>query len=397
MKTITGIYLLAVLVMIAACSAGRGSQRQAQATAQEPVAVSVAKPERRTIVNRLELTGAITPYEQVTVYAKTTGYLKSLRVDIGDRVRQGDLLAEIDVPEMLTSLEEKRAAVVKAEASLEQSGAAVEQARADLGFQEINYRRLKAIRDKDPDVLPEQDVDQARGSHGVAQAKLKAAVAQVKVAEASVAAAKAELATRNALLEYARIVAPISGAVTERFIDPGALVQAASSSRTQTAPVVTIARLDPVRIWADVPEIQATLVRRGAGVKVQVPAFPAESFPARITRTAEVLDPGSRTLRVEIEVANRERRLRPGMMAKLELELGRSEDALTIPVAAIRSQGYQSAVFVVEGGKAKLRPVKTGLELPEWIQITSGLRGDEDVAIAGAGALSDGAPVRVNR
>ncbi len=386
-----------VLLVAAGCSSGPGDNARARGQAQEPVTVSLAKPERRTITDGLSLAGTITPYEQVTLYAKTSGYLKWIKVDIGDSVRKGDLLADIEVPEMLTTVEEKRAAVVKAEATVEQARAAVEQSRADLEFQEISYQRLKAIHDRDTDVLPEQEVDQARSGYGVARGKLKTSEAQVKVAEAGLATARAELATVTAILQYARIIAPMTGVITERFVDPGALIQAASSSRTQAAPLVSIARLDQLRVLVDVPEPKVRAVRPGTGVRVEVPAYAGESFAARVTRVGAVLDPGSRTMRVEIDLPNPTHSLRPGMTARVELELERFEGALTVPVSAVRFQGRDRAVFVVEAGKAKQRAVKTGLEAPQWIQILGGLGAEEEIVTAAAGPLADGAPVRVNR
>ena len=135
------------------------------------IAVSVSKPDRRDITDRITVPGTVTPYEQVTLYAKVTGYLKSIKVDIGDRVRQGDVLAEIDVPEMAASIEEKRAAVVRAEAQVQQAKASISQYRAELEFRRASHRRLSAIRERDADVLPQQEVDQALAGLGVAESK----------------------------------------------------------------------------------------------------------------------------------------------------------------------------------------------------------------------------------
>ncbi|HKB36474.1 MAG TPA: efflux RND transporter periplasmic adaptor subunit [Gemmataceae bacterium] len=397
---IVPILVIALGLVAVGCSTGRNvasvssKDTSVNASSQPLITVSVAKAERRTIRNALNLAGTIVPYEQVTLYAKTTGYLKWIKADIGDWVKPDDVLAEIDVPEVVAGLEEKRAAIVKAEAAVGQAIASLEQSRADLEFQDINYKRLKAIHDKDPDVLPEQDVDQARGSFGVASGKVKTAEAQVRVAEAAVTTAKAEMATLNALRNYARIAAPMAGVVTERFIDPGALVQAASSSRTQAAPVVSIARLDRVRVLVDVPEANVRACQGGTVARIEADG---ESFQARVSRTAGVLDPGSRTMRVEMDVPNSGHRLRPGMVAKVELELKKIDEAVTVPLSAVRAQGKDRAVFVVEAGKAKLRPVKTGLESAEWIQIVEGLEGAEQVITASAGTLADGAAVRVNQ
>lgn len=396
MKTLLLGVTAAVWFGNVSCATSRSQQSPTPAS-RDRVTVSVVKPGRRTVTDRLELVGSITPYEQVTVYAKTSGYLKWIKVDIGDWVQKGDVLAEMDIPEMITALDEKRAAVLKAEAALVQAKAAAEQAGADLEFQEVNYRRLKAIHDRDADVLPEQDVDHARTGFGVARAKLKMAGAQVKVAEAALATAQAELATLDALAEYTRIVAPITGAITERFVDPGALVQAASSSRTQAAPVVSIARLDRVRVSLDVPEPKAPLVRLGAAARVRLPGYPDESLPARVTRTGAVLDPSSRTLRIELDIPNPNHRLLAGMTAKVELDLRRFDGALTVPVSAVQVHGSSRHVFVVEGGKAKQRVVNTGLESPDWVQILDGLHGDERVVVASSETLTDGADVKVNR
>ena len=385
---------LTILALVSGVACSRKSPA-ARADSTERIPVSVVKPQRRTIADRLALTGSITPYEQVTVYAKVSGYLKSLAVDMGDGVRQGQLLAEIDVPEMMAALEEKRAALLKAQAAVEQARASVEQSRAALEFQEVSYKRLQAIHDKDPDVMPRQEVDQARSGFAAARAKVKTDEAQVKVAEAAVAAARTEIETLNTLAQYARIVAPLSGVVSQRFVDPGALVQAASTSRTQAAPIVSIARLDKLRVVADVPEPSVRFVKAGSPATLQV--YPGESFPARVARAGTVLDPASRTMRIELDVANPGQRLRPGMTVKVLLELQKIDNALTVPVAAIRAQGLNRVVFVVEGETAKQRVVKTGLEFPEWIQVVEGLKGEEEVVVATAGTLADGASVRVNR
>lgn len=404
MKILLCCILALTNLFVSACSSAKGPAGNASANSPragspstDEILVSVAKPDHREIVDRLNLTGAVTPYEQVTLYAKVSGYLKSISVDIGDWVRAGQLLAEIEVPEMLTGLEEKRAALLKAEADLVKARADVEQAQADLEFQKLNYERLNAIHDKDPDMLPENDVDQARAAYGVAKGRLQATQAQVKVADAVVESARAEIKTFNALMAYARITAPISGVVSERFVDPGALIQAASSSRTQAAPVVSIARLDKVRVVVDVPEPKVRTVQPGTNAVLEVEAYPGESFPAQVARTGTVLDLASRTMRVEFDMPNGKRRLLPGMTATISLELQRLESALTVPISALHTQGDIRSVFIIEDGKAKQRKVKTGLESPEWIQIVEGLAGEEEVVVAAVSNLTDAARVKVKQ
>jgi RND family efflux transporter MFP subunit len=395
--------VMGLLISTIACSGGPGlagrpsAASTADANPGDPVTVSAAAAQQRDLTDRLTLTGTITPYEQVTLYAKATGYLKYLKVDIGDRVKAGQLLAELDVPEMATAVAEKRAAVLKAEAAVDQARAAVEQSQAELEFADINHKRLKAIRDRDADVLPQQDVDQARASDGVARAKLKSAETQVKVAEAALAGAKADLETLEALIQYSRIESPMSGVVTQRFVDPGALIQVASASRTQAAPVVAIARLDRLRVMVDVPEPNVTHVHPGTPVTLAVASLPGEPFPARVTRVGTVLDPASRTMRAEVDVVNPGERLRPGMTVKVSLDTKRTPNAVTVPASAVHSQGAARTVFVVKGGMAELVKVKTGIEAPEWVQIVEGIRPGDQVIVAAAAELKDGVPVKVRQ
>lgn len=389
----------ASLLIIVACSGcsrrgASGSVRAEESVSSgaKSIPVSTAKAQERDLTDRIELTGSLTPDEQVTVYAKLSGYLKAIRVDIGDQVRPGQLLAELDAPEMTTALDEKRASLLKAQAALEQARAAIEENRAEAEFAQLTYQRLKRIHDRDADVLPGQEVDQARAGQGVAAGKLKNAEAQVKVAEAAVAGARAEIRTLEAMLSYSRIEAPIAGVVTQRFVDSGALIQTASSSRTQAAPIVTIARTDRLRAIVDIPEPSAPLVHRGNPAMLLAGGL---SIPVKVGRTADVLDPASRTLRAEIDVPNGGHRLRPGMTVNVSLELRKTPGAITVPVAAIHAERRNHTVFVVVNGKARLMTVKTGMESPEWIQILEGLHGGEDVVVAAAGTLSDGSLVSV--
>jgi RND family efflux transporter MFP subunit len=226
----------------------------------------------------------------------------------------------------------------------------------------------------------------------VASGKLKNAEAQVKVAEAAVAAAEAEIKTLDTMIAYARIEARMTGTITQRFVDPGALIQSASSSRTQAAPVVTIARVDRVRAIVDVSESSASYVQPGTTADLQVGGA---SVSARVARTGGTLDPASRTLRVEIDVPNSGGRLRPGMTVKVSLILRKLPASVTVPISAIRAQSLERSVFIVQEGKAKQVKVKTGLESPEWIQIVDGLSGGENVIVASAGLLNDGSTVSV--
>ena len=387
----TSLRAVAAVFSLALASCSPEAPIAPEASEPQAVAVSVVTPERRDLVDSIELAGAIVPDEQVTVYAKVSGYLKSLTVDIGDHVNAGQTLAEIDVPEMAASLEEKRAAIAQAEAMVEQAKAAVEQHEAEVKFQGTNHERLKGIRERDNDVMPQQEVDQALARLGVARGQLRKARADIAVAESAVKSAQAALTTIERLSDYATITAPISGVVTQRSVDPGALVQAASTSRTQAAPLVVLARVDRVRIVVDIPEPSAPYVARGSEVQIEVAGL--DPITAKVSRTGGVLDPATRTLRAEIDAANPKGLLKPGMTVQVSMALRRIEGAITIPVAALQAEADGLGVYVVEGGMARRRLVETGLELPGVAEIISGLSGSDRVVSQSAQPLTDGAAV----
>ena len=395
--TLCGLVLGAALLLPACDSRATSDAAPAfgtEETSAAPIPVTVAKPDLRDISDRITLAGSIVPDAQVTLYAKVTGYLKTLSVDIGDRVREGQLLAEIEVPEMTAGLAEKRAVLLlRAEAEVEQARASVAQYQAERDFAEVNFKRLRSIRERDADVLPQQDVDQARAAFGVAESRHRMAEATVRVAEAVVATALAELETFERLMDYARITAPLNGVVTERFVDPGALVQAAVSSRTQAAPLVSLARLDRVRLVVDVPERSAPHVGRGTAATVRIEGLAGEDMTARVSRTSTVLYPATRTMRVEFDLSNPGFRLRPGMTARVEIELRRFEGALTVPVTAISGHGGSTTVFVVNGVVTQRQTVKTGLESPGWVQVLEGLSDSDEVVVSSSIPLSDGAQI----
>ncbi|MBI4907290.1 MAG: efflux RND transporter periplasmic adaptor subunit [Acidobacteria bacterium] len=216
----------------------------------------------------------------------------------------------------------------------------------------------------------------------------------MKVSEAAAAAAQAELSTLETMMKYASIGAPISGVVTERFVDPGDLIQTAAASRTQSAPIVSVARVDRVRVVVDVPEVAAAQVRVGTPASVRIEGLSGEPISARVTRVARVLHPASRTMRTEIDLPNRSDLLRPGASAKVSLTVRSFRGALTVPVAALRTEGPERVIYRVEGRVARRVVVETGLQSPEWIQVAEGLSGNEEVAVRSSGALKDGALVR---
>ncbi len=359
------------------------------------VSVQVERPARGDLSRQVALPGSIEAFEQATLYAKAAGYLKWIKVDIGDRVRQGEVLAEIDVPEMGKEYDAAEAEVQRAKASLANAQADLVRAKAEVELKKITYERLKSIRDQEPDVLPQQDVDEAQAQFDVARAMVSVAESKIKVAESEVARAEAARARLATLMEYAKIRAPFTGVVTKRFVDPGALIQHALS-QTNVSPIVTVARVDTLRVFIDVAEPEVPFIKKGNAVTLTVDALPGKKFEGTCTRFATALDPKTRTMRTEIDIPNRDGLLRPGMYGRVNLTLEQRENVLTVPAGALLIEGGKTYVYTVADGRAKRVEVKTGLDDGIRAEIISGLNGNEPVIVTGKTAVSDGASVKVS-
>lgn len=393
-----GVLLIGVVAIALALmknSSGTPPITPAQASANEEVSVQVALPERKEVTRQVVLAGSVEAFEQATLYAKTSGYLKWIKVDIGDRVSKGEVLAEIDVPEMAPEYQGAEAEVERARMNIENGQAELERAKAELELKRITYERLKSIRDQEPDVMPQQQVDEAKAQFDVARAMVSVAESKIKVHRSEVSKAEASRARLATLMEYTKIRAPFSGVIIKRHVDPGALIQHASS-QTNVSPVVTIASVDTLRVFVDVAEPEVALVKRGNPVTLRVDSLPERVFTGACTRFAGALDPKTRTMRTQIDIPNRDGVLRPGMYASVIFSLGRREDALTVPASALIIEGEKSYVYTVADGKARRVEVRIGSDDGIRVEITKGLTGSEPVVTSGKNSVKDGTPVKVS-
>jgi membrane fusion protein, multidrug efflux system len=324
------------------------------ADAPKPVAVKTAIPTRGEIVRFVTLPGSVKANQQATLYAKVSGYLKSLAVDKGDRVQAGQQLGQIEVPEL-------EAEAVKY--------------RAEVKVSETDLKRLTGAQQSAPDLITPQSVDEARGRLDIA---------------------KANLQRTETLIEYSRLTAPFSGVVTMRYLDAGAFVPAATAGASlQTAAVVTLMDFNTVRVQVAVPEVEAALAREGQPVKVTVDGLPGKSFAGKISRISYALDEATRTMLIEADLPNPELTLRPGMYATVKVGVEKHNDALLIPAEALVVEKAGASVFVANGGVAKKMPVKAGFNDGTKAEVLSGLTGNEAVILVGKMGLADGATVTV--
>ncbi|PYI82077.1 MAG: hypothetical protein DME26_18710 [Verrucomicrobia bacterium] len=271
-----------------------------------------------------------------------------------DRVKEGDPIVDIEVPEMLADLARYKAEVEVAE---------------------LDYKRLGESQKKAPDLVVPQTVDNAKGKLDVA---------------------KASLERTETLLGFAKITAPFSGIVTKRMVDPGAFIPAATSgSAAQNAAIVTLTDFNRVRVQVAVPELETPLIATGQPVGVTVDGLPGRSFDGKVTRFSYALDEATKTMLAEIELPNPKLELRPGMYAVVKIGIERKEDALLVPVEALVTERAGASLFTVVDAKAKKIPIKAGFNDGAYVEIISGVKPDQPVILVGKRTLGDGQAVQV--
>jgi multidrug efflux pump subunit AcrA (membrane-fusion protein) len=275
----------------------------------------------------LDAPATVQAYFSTDLYAKESGYALQVNADIGDHVKAGQVLATIDNPELRLQLLRAQAAVQQSNAALEVAKRRLIGMQADLTLQQVTLKRQEQLFAGKG--VTAQQIDEQRAKQSVSNATLEVGRADISLAEANLQAAMADMQRLEALLQYTKIVAPFDGVVTKRFINPGDLVQAAISTRPAT-PLFTCQKIDVVRVFADVPEASATLIRQGLPAQVRLYGPAAQTINGSVTRVAASLDAATRTMRVEIDLPNRDEQLLPGMYA--QVSFGPETVASDVPI-----------------------------------------------------------------
>jgi RND family efflux transporter MFP subunit len=262
----------------------------------------------------LDAPATVQAYFSTDLYAKDSGYVLHVDADIGDHVKAGQVLAVIDDPELQMQFVRAQVAVQQASAALEVAKRRLVGMQADLALQRVTLKRQEQLFTSK--VNSNQQLDEQRAKEGVSSSAVDVGSADITLAEANLRAARADLNRIQALLQYTKIVAPFDGVVTRRFINPGELVQSATSSRP-TTPLFTCQQLNVVRVFADVPEASATTIRQGWPAQVRLYGPTGQTISGSVTRIAAALDSATRTMRVEIDLPNDDEKLLPGMYAQV--------------------------------------------------------------------------------
>jgi RND family efflux transporter MFP subunit len=356
------------------------------ATAQAPAAppaetptVSVATPKQPEPKHTIKLPGNLIPDEQVSLYAKVSGYLDEISVDRGVTVAKDQVIAKLSAPEMGPEL-------ALAEAKARAAESRIGRARANADLARTTHQRLAKLRAAEPGAVTEEDVDDAEAKDIVAQA-------EIVTTEAEVGVAAAEVKRLKTMMEYLTVRAPFDGIVTQRFMDPGAFVAAGSGAK----PIVEITRVNKLRLVFDLPERLAPFVKAGRPVKYGVAALPGKSFDATITRRTGALAPETRTMRAEVDIENGSGALSPGMYASVQVPLEGIAGISVVPSTALRTIDGKTCVLAVVGAAAKKLPVESLADAGAEVVVSGELTPDTQIITQGPASLADGQTVEVKQ
>ena len=384
-------WLLSISVV---CSCSRQQRIEAKGDSPKPITVAVARATFADLSRQLVLTAEFRPYQEVDVHAKVAGYLKKINVDVGDRVSRGQLLGDLEIPEMADDLTRAMAAERRSNAELERARDELTRANAAHEATHSSYARLASVIKARPNLVAQQEIDDALARDRVTEAQIAAAKSAIAAAEQQVQVSRADQDKVKTLNAYSRITAPFAGVVTKRYADTGAMIQAGTASQSQAMPVVRISENDVLRLVLPAPESVVPRIHIGSAVEVRVPTL-NRTFQGKVARFSGEVQSSTRTMETEVDVPNPTLVLMPGMYAEALLTLERRRDALAVPVQAIATQDNKATVLLVNGaGVIEARSVTVGLETPSKVEILAGLRQNDLVVIGSRSRLRVGQRVQ---
>jgi membrane fusion protein (multidrug efflux system) len=379
MRRVRGILTIVLVASLAieACGGGDGSSRAAPVTAG-PAAIEVVRVVERSLDVPLSLPGELTAFQSVAIFPRVTGFVKAVNVDRGSKVRAGQLLASLEAPELVAQRSEAQSKLQAAEAQLSVARA---KADADKG----TFARLKAA-SATPGVVAGNDVV-------IAEKTADGSANQVLAAEQSVEAARQVLNALRDMEGYLRMTAPFAGVITERNVHPGALVGPSTSGAGAT-PLLRLVDTDQLRLVVPVPEAYTAEMRSGAEIPFTVAAYPGQSFSGKVARIAQAVDVSTRTMAVELDVANGDGRLAPGTFCQVRWPVRRSGPSLFVPSASVATTTDRTFVIRIRNGKTEWVDVKTGLTSGALVEVFGDLRAGDEIAGRGTDELRPGTDVR---
>jgi RND family efflux transporter MFP subunit len=383
--------IVAALAMSFSSCSGNSSQ-PAEASASIPV-VGDTKVVKKSLGRQITLSSELVPFQEIDVYAKESGYVKKLNVDYGSRVKAGQVIAVLEIPELQAQLQEDQAEIKNANNQVSRAQHELSRYQAQYNALHLQYSRLNDVAKSQPGIVAQQEVDDAQGKDLAASSQVDAGQAALESSQSQLSVAKAKLSHDQSLFDYSKITAPFPGVITERYANLGTLVQAGTGSSTQAMPIVRLSEDDLFRLVIPVPESYVQYIHVGDHVDVNVPSL-NRTFAGKVARSSVDIREDTRTMHTEVDVANPQRVLVPGLYADAQLNLEQNVDVPTVPVQALNHEGQKTTVFVVNGnGTLEDRTITVGLETAGDAQIASGLTEGEEVVVSDRSGLKAGQKV----
>ncbi len=382
----------AIAIGLSSCS---DSRPRVEASAPG-VTVGVTKIERHNLSRNITLSSELVPFQEIDVYAKEAGYVKNLYVDYGSRVKAGQLIATLEIPELEAQLREDEAEIKNSADVVTRSQHELKRYQAQYNVLHLEFTRLNDVFKSQPGIVAQQEVDDAQGKDLAAASQVDAGQSTFEAAQSSLNVAKAKLFHDQTLYDYAKITAPFAGVVTQRYANLGTLVQAGTSSSTQAMPIVKLSEDDRFRLVMPVPESYVRYIRIGQPVDVRVPAL-GRTFPGKVARFSVDVTESTRTMHTEVDVENPKRLLVPGSYAEADLTLEQKNGVPAVPLQAVNREGNKTTVYVVNAdGKIEDRSVTLGLQTQNDAEVMSGLSEGEQVIVSDRSGLKPGEIVRAH-
>ena len=380
-KRSPSIVLMGALLVALPCIVFTGCKETQPAS--PPATASIAPVTRGDLSSTLTVAGEFQPYQEVELHAKVSGYIRRINVDIGDRVKNGEVIATLEVPELNAQVAASKAEVRHSQSEIARAQNEVTLAQANYAALHAAYTRLLAASKQRPGLIAEQELDDSRAKDQDAEAKINVAKSALEATKEQLGISMADNQRVQSLEDYSVVTAPFTGVVTMRYADVGSLIQAGTASNTQSMPVVKVAQSDLLRLRMPVPEEDVPFIKIGGDVQIKLQST-GKTISGKIIRFTRELTQSTRTMLAEVDVPNPDLSLSTGMTAETNIVLQAQKNVLTIPAGAVLKGDSQSYVLIVDAdNKVQKVPVTLGIQGSDRVEITQGLTEHQSVIVSG--------------
>ena len=392
LKWVLAFSMLGAGITLVSC--GKSDVAESAPKPQSAVpSVAIVKVVRKPMARYITISSELVPFQEIDVFAKESGFVKHLYVDYGSHVKAGQLMAVLEIPELQALLQEDQASIKSYSDQVTNAEHELSRIEAQHKVLHLQYERLNGVAVSRPGLVAQQEVDEAQGKDLAAEAQVESAKSRLEVAQSQLSVAQSKLAHDQALYDYSKITAPFAGVVTQRYANLGTLMQAGTNSITQVLPLVKLSQQDLFRLTIPVPESYVRYIKIGDPVKVRVPSLERD-FPGKVARFSYDVSDATRTMHTEVDVANPNGVLIPGVYAEATLTLDRKGDALVVPLQAVNQESNRTDVLVVdETNKIRDRQISLGIQTESDAEVLSGLHEGDQVVISDRSSLRPGEAV----